>query len=119
MQNLTVLQTAIVDAIYDKKGKKIVVIDLENVESSPAPSMIVCQARSSSQVAAIADNVAEEVRKKLGIRPYATDGYRNAQWIIIDYGSVMVHVFQPETREFYRLEELWNDGITTELPDLD
>ena len=119
MQSSTDLQTAVIEAIYDKKGQKIDMIDLNDIESSPAPMLIICQARSSAQVAAIADNVRDEVARKLPLKPYATDGYRNAQWIIVDYGSVMVHVFQPETREFYRIEELWSDGKITHLPDLD
>ncbi len=113
------LQSAIIEAIYDKKGQKISLIDLADIEVSPAPALIVCQARSSAQVSAIADNIRDEVAQKLHIKPYATDGYRNAQWIIVDYGSIMVHVFQPEVREFYRLEELWSDGKLTELPDID
>lgn len=119
MQTTNDLQSAIIEAIYDKKGQKLTIIDLSEIESSPAPYLIICQARSSAQVSAIADNVREEVNKKHGIKPYATDGYRNAQWIIVDYGSVMVHVFQPETREFYSIEELWSDGKITNLPDID
>ncbi|MDE6329610.1 MAG: ribosome silencing factor [Muribaculaceae bacterium] len=119
MQKPSDLQTAIIDAIQDKKGQKITLIDLGSIESSPAPELIICQARSSAQVSAIADNITEEVNRKLRLKPYNVDGRRNAQWIVIDYGSVMIHVFQPETREFYRLEELWSDGTTSELPDLD
>ena len=119
MQSPTDLQAAIIEAIYDKKGQRLTLIDLNDIESSPAPALIICQARSTSQVAAIADNVRDEISKKLDIKPFATDGYRNAQWIIVDYGSVMVHIFQPEVREFYRLEELWSDGAVTELPDID
>lgn len=119
MNKLPELQEAIVEAIYDKKGQKITLIDLENIETSPAPAMIICQARSTSQVTAIADNIIDEISKNLHIKPYAADGFRNAQWIIVDYGSVMVHVFQPEVRDFYRLEELWSDGNVTYLPDED
>ncbi|MDE6271627.1 MAG: ribosome silencing factor [Muribaculaceae bacterium] len=119
MLNISDLQSVIIEAIQDKKGQKITIIDLDKIESSPAPAMIICQARSSAQVGAIADNVIDEVSKKLHLKPYASDGFRNAQWIIVDYGSVMVHVFQPEVREFYRIEELWSDGNTVEIPDID
>lgn len=119
MQQLSELQSAIVEAIYDKKGSNITLIDLDNIESSPAPAMIICQARSTSQVSAIADNISDSVNERLRVKPYAVDGQRNAQWIVMDYGSVLVHVFQPEVREFYRLEELWSDGDTTSLPDID
>lgn len=119
MQTITDLQSVIIEAIFNKKGSDVVIIDLSDIESSPAPALIICQARSTSQVSAIADNIREETLDKLHIKPYAYDGYRNSQWIVIDYGSVMVHVFQPETREFYRLEELWSDGKVTTLPDVD
>ncbi len=119
MQSPNDLQSAIIEAIVDKKGQKITLIDLNKIESSPAPMLIICQARSTAQVSAIADNICEEVSKKMHLKPYATDGYRNAQWIIVDFGSVMVHVFQPEVREYYRLEELWSDGEITDLPDID
>lgn len=119
MQSNIDLHSAIIDAIYDRKGGGITVIDLSKIESSPAPELIICQARSSAQVAAVADNIREQVQKNTHLKPYAVDGYRNAQWIVIDYGNIMVHVFQPEVREFYRLEELWSDGTSTNLPDLD
>lgn len=119
MKNIDGLSSKIIEAIKNKKGQKITIIDLSDIESSPAPQLIICQARSTSQVSAIADNIVDQVAGKLKIKPFATDGYRNCQWIIIDYGSVMAHVFLPDTREFYRLEELWNDGNTTELPDID
>lgn len=119
MQSPLDLHSAIIEAIYDKKGVGVTVIDLSKIESSPSPELIICQARSSAQVAAVADNIIDYVSKNIHLKPYATDGFRNAQWIVIDYGSIMVHVFQPETREFYRLEELWSDGKTTNLHDPD
>lgn len=117
--SLTPLETTIIEAIQDKKGQKIIDLDFSSLESAPAQAFIVCQGKSSSQVAAIADNIREEVRKKLDLKPYNYDGYRNAQWIIIDYGEIMVHVFQPEVREFYNIEDLWSDSKLTEIPDID
>ncbi|MBD5268170.1 MAG: ribosome silencing factor [Bacteroides sp.] len=113
------LTSVIIAAIQDKKGQDITVIDLSKIESSPAPTLIICQARSTSQVSAVADNVRDEVSKELKIKPYAVDGYRNSQWIIVDFGSVMVHIFLPEPREFYRLEDLWSDGEISEIPNID
>lgn len=117
--SLSPLQSQIIEAILDRKGRKITVIDFKHLESAPARSFIVCEGSSTSQVAAIADNVREEVREKLGIKPYNYDGYRNAQWIVIDYGEVIVHVFVPEFRNYYNLEDLWCDAVLHELPDLD
>ena len=119
MRNSNELKDSIIDSINNKKGQKITLIDLSEIESAPTMEMIICQARSSAQVVAIADNVIDEISNNLHIKPYATDGFRNSQWIIIDYGNIMVHVFQPEIRDFYHLEELWSDGVIKDLPDLD
>lgn len=113
------LEDTIINAIQDRKGRKIVDIDLSGLDVAPARSFIVCQGNSTSQVAAIADNVRDQVRSRLDIRPYNYDGYRNAQWIVIDYGSVMVHIFLPDTREFYNIEDLWSDARIEVIPDLD
>lgn len=113
------LEKSIIDAIQDKKGRKIIELDFRKLETSPAQAFIICEGKSTSQVSAIADNIREEVKKKLDLKPYNYDGYRNSQWIIIDYGSVMVHVFLPEIREFYNIEDLWSDSDATEIPDLD
>lgn len=109
----------IVEAIQDVKGNKIVEIDLEKVEGASTGKFIICQGRSTSQVSSIADSVREKVQKNTGRKPYNYDGYRNSQWIAIDYGDVMVHVFLPDVRTFYNLEDLWSDGIFTEIPDID
>lgn len=114
-----VLEQTIIDAIQDRKGTKITDIDFKGLETAPAQTFIVCQGNSTSQVSAIADNIREEVRKRLDLKPYNYDGYRNSQWIVIDYGSVLAHVFLPEVRQFYNLEDLWSDAIQTEIPDLD
>ena len=115
----SILENAIIDAIQDRKGLRITDLDFRKLDTAPAQAFIVCQGKSTSQVAAIADNIREEVRKKLDIKPYNYDGYRNSQWIVIDYGDVMVHVFLPEVREFYNIEDLWSDAAITEIPDLD
>lgn len=89
------------------------------METAPADTFIVCQGNSTSQVSAIADNIREEVLDKLKIKPYNYDGYRNSQWIVIDYGNLMVHVFLPDIREYYNIEDLWSDAHISEIPDLD
>lgn len=119
MQNKKDISSTIVEAIQDKKGLKITEINLNKIESASTGKYIICQGRSSSQVSAIADGIREDVFKKKGIKPYNYDGYRNSQWIVIDYGDIMVHVFLPETRTYYNLEELWNDAEITEIPDLE
>lgn len=119
MQAISSLTSSIIDAIAERKGQKITYIDLSDIEGSSAPAFVICQGRSSTQVNGIADNVIDRVNKDLNVKPYHTDGFRNSQWIVVDYGSVVVHVFQPEVREFYNLEELWSDGEFTEFPELE
>lgn len=109
----------IVSAIQDKKGQNITILDFSKVDGAPTERFIICTGKSTTQVSSIADNVREEVQKKMGEKPINYTGYRNSQWIVIDYGDTMVHVFLPETREFYRLEELWSDAETTEVPNLE
>lgn len=109
----------IIEAIQDKKGTKITTIDFSGIEGASTGGFVICTGRSTSQVAAIADAVRESVLNKTGRKPYNYDGYRNSQWIIIDYGDTMVHVFLPDIREFYNLEDLWSDGQTTYIADID
>ena len=109
----------IIEAITDKKGKKITLLDMSAIDTAPADNFVICQGKSTSQVTSVADSVRERLQKNLDVKPYNYDGYKNSQWIIIDYGDVMVHVFLPEQREFYNLEDLWSDAKSTVLPDLD
>lgn len=113
------MRRMLIDAIQDKKGRGISIVDLSAIESAPTHEFIICEGRTPQQVAAIADNVRDMLLEKGGIKPYNYDGYRNAQWIVVDYGSTMVHVFVPDARQLYNLEELWSDAEITEIPDLD
>lgn len=109
----------VIQAIQDKKGSKIRSIDLSGIESAPASGFIICQGRSTSQVSAIADGIREDINKNCGIKPYNYDGYRNSQWIVLDYGNTLIHIFLPEFREFYNLEGLWSDAPYSDIPDID
>ena len=82
-----------------------------------ASYFVICEGQSTTQVAAIADSVREYVQQHTGTKPFGYDGYQNSQWIIIDYGSILVHVFLPEYRNYYKLEQLWNDAKLSEIPD--
>ena len=118
-QNTKDITNQIIEAITDKKGKKITLIDLSDIESAPTGQLVICQGGSTAQVGAIADSIRDGVQRATGIKPVNYDGYRNCQWIVIDYGNVMVHVFLPDIRQFYSLETLWNDAPVREIPDLD
>lgn len=117
--NIPQLRPMIIEGIQERKGRSISVVDLSGIESAPVPEFIICQGNSTQQVAAIADSVRDHLLDKYGIKPYNYDGYRNAQWIVIDYGDILVHVFTRDTRQLYNLEELWADAPIIEIPDLD
>lgn len=119
MTNRKDLDKRIIEGIQERKGRKISVVDLSDIESAAASKFIICQGSSTMQVSSIADSVREYLLEKEGIKPYNYDGYGNSQWIVIDYGDTLVHVFLPEIRERYDLEGLWSDAKITEVPDLD
>jgi ribosome-associated protein len=112
----TPLNEAIVFGILEKKGKNVVILDLRQLKEAVADWFILCEGDSSTQVRAIADSVSEEVKKVLGERPWHVEGSENAQWVLLDYVNTVVHVFQPATRAFYGLENLWSDAEKVSLP---
>lgn len=109
----------ITEAIQEKKGKNIVIADLTKLGNTICDYFVICQGNSPAQVGAITDSVEEELRVKCGFKPYAVDGLRNAQWVAMDYGEILVHVFLPDMREFYDIEHLWADAKLKAIPDLD
>jgi len=107
----------IIGAIHDKKGEEVVSLDLRAIPEAVADFFIICQAGSTTQVRAIADHVRETVWSECGERPHHEEGSGALQWVIVDYINVVVHIFLPETRRFYRLEEMWSDANAVEHPD--
>jgi len=118
MTETQILLKNIIEGIQEKKGKKIVSIDLTNLEGLVYNHFVICEGDSTTHVGAIADSVKDYVRSNIKVKPFASDGYQNAQWIVFDYGDVLVHVFLRETREFYRLESLWSDAKIIEIEDI-
>lgn len=121
-KNSTVAQTtslldAIVQGMQDKKAKNITIINLAGLEHRVCDYFVICDADSTTHVNAIADSLEESVIKKTGEKPYHSEGYANAEWILIDYVNIVAHVFMRETREFYNIEGLWADGETTLIKD--
>lgn len=106
---MTELVKKIAEAIDDKKGKDIVILDLSGVDGAITSAFVICNADSTTQVSAIADGVAEKVRDELGEKPWRIEGTTNSVWVAMDYVDVVVHIFQPELRSFYKIEELWAD----------
>ena len=119
MNDTKVLIEKIKEGIQEKKGKKIVVADLTSIEDTICKYFIICQGNSPSQVLAIVDSIKEHVRKETGTKAYAIDGQRNAQWVAMDYSDVIVHIFLPEQRAFYNLENLWADSKVIQVPNID
>ncbi|MDE6827209.1 ribosome silencing factor [uncultured Alistipes sp.] len=103
----------IVGAIEDKKGKNIVSLDLSGFDGAICSAFVVCNADSTTQVAAIAAGIEEKVQQTLGEKLWRIEGQQSALWIAMDYVDVVVHIFQTDLREFYRLEELWADAPLT------
>ena len=99
-----------VTAIQDKKGQNIVSLDLSGFDGAICSHFVVCNADSTAQVSAIADGIEQEVLEKRGEKVWRIEGQQNSFWIAMDYLDVMVHIFQTELRDFYKLEELWADA---------
>lgn len=120
-QNLPSSELAelIVEGIREKKGLKITSMHLGLIKNAICEQFVICHGTSRTQVEAIADSVKEHVKKHLGVRPWRSEGYENAEWILIDYFDVVVHVFQQQTREHYKLEELWADAELKEYDAVD
>ena len=107
--------SAIVEGLEEKKANNIAVLNLSFIASRPAEHFVIADGESRTHVIAIAESVQEMVRKLTGEKPLHSEGWSNAEWIVLDYFSVLVHIFQRETRHFYALENLWADAekITT------
>ena len=100
----------IIHAIQGKKGENIVSIDLRKIPEAVADLFIICEAGSTNQVKAIADSLTVEMERSCGELPYKHEGEQALQWVIIDYVNVVVHVMLPESRRFYKLEDMWSDA---------
>ena len=109
----------VIEGIQDKKGKGIVVVDMVKLGNSICDYFVICQGNSPAQVSAITDSIEDTVRERCSRKPYAVDGLRNAQWVAMDYGDILVHVFLPDTRQFYDIEHLWADAELTTTTSLE
>ncbi len=117
--NINDLSKLIIEGIQNRKGRNISIVDMTHIEAAPVSRFIIAEGNSNMQVGAIADSVREFVLENGDTKPYKYDGYTNAEWIVVDYGDTLVHIFQPEARIRYNLEDLWSDAVITDIPDLD
>ena len=113
------LVEVITEGIQEKKGHDIVIVDMQGIDGAICNYFVICSGNSPTQVEAIMDSVEEQAREKAGEKPVHVVGRENAQWIAMDYTDVLVHIFLPDVREYYNLENLWEDAKINRIPDLD
>lgn len=107
----------IAEAMLEKKGEGVIALDLRPVGTAITDYFVICSANSTTQVRAIADNIEERLIERLKTKPLRTQGAENGFWVIMDYGDAVVHIFQTDQRNFYRIEDLWADARRTEFKD--
>lgn len=118
LNNSDTLSNLIVDCIQDIKGKNIIKLDLTEIDDAPADYFIICEGESTTQISAIANNVRKRIKDETGLLASHFEGSDTSKWVLVDYFDIIVHVFYPETREFYELEDLWSDAIVTEYQNI-
>jgi len=109
------IKEAILEGIRKIKGKDITIIDLNTIKHTECGFFIICHGNSSTQVSSIAQSVEEKMKEMAGEKALHTEGYKNSVWILLDFGDVVVHVFDEKTRYFYDLESLWADAKITKI----
>ena len=113
-----ILCDAIVEGMQENKANDIVVLDLTEIDNAVADYFVICSGDSSTQVDGISSSVMRHTRKELKEKPWSVEGKNNSEWVLMDYVSVVAHIFYRETREFYDLEDLWSDAKRTDIPNL-
>jgi ribosome-associated protein len=112
-----VLLSSIVEGIFEKKGLNVLKIDLRKLENRITDYFVICHATSTTQVSAICDSVEDVARAQAGEKPLHVEGLDNCFWVLLDYGTVIVHIFLEEYRNFYSLESLWGDAVIAAMED--
>ena len=115
IESKPILFDEIVHGIENVKGEDIQVLDLTEIDNTPCDYFVICSGNSNTQVSAIVGSVQKNVSKLLKEKPFHTEGSDVAEWVLIDYVNVVVHVFQKQIREYYNIEELWGDAKTTQI----
>lgn len=104
-----------VAGLLEKKGHDIVILDLRAIDGAITDFFVVCHGTSRPQVEALAESVDSTIKKATGQNPFHLEGMQNAEWVLIDYLDVVVHIFMQETRQFYKLEDLWADAVLSRI----
>ena len=113
--NADQLISVIISGIEDVKGQNINILDLREIENTVCDYFIICEGTSNTQVNAIVNSIQKKVSKETKDKPWHIEGSENAEWVLMDYVNIVVHVFQKQTREYYDIESLWGDAVTTEI----
>ena len=109
------LITVIIKGIDEVKGENIQLLDLREIENTVCDYFIICSGNSNTQVNAISGSIQKIVGKELKDKPWHVEGQTNAEWVLMDYVNVVVHVFQKQIRDYYDIESLWGDAKITEI----
>ena len=112
------LVDTIVEGIQEKKGTNIAILDMREIDGNICQFFIICDGDSNTHVDAIGNSVEDYVREKINDKPFHIEGRENAEWILVDYVDVVVHIFQKPIRSFYNLEDLWADAKRTDIENL-
>lgn len=115
LENTDVLLTNIIKGIEEVKGNDIEILDLRSIDTAVCDYFVICNGTSNTQVNAIVNSVQKMVSKELKDKPWHVEGTDNAEWVLMDYVSIVVHVFQKEIREYYNIEGLWGDAKITKI----
>ena len=113
-----ILAKVIVEGMQENKAKEIVCLNLKEIETAVCDYFIICHGTSNTHVSAIADSVINETIKTLKDKPFNKEGLENGEWILLDYGNVVAHIFQREIRDFYNIEKLWADADIDHIKDI-
>lgn len=105
----------IIKGIEDVKGNNIEILDLRAIDNSACDYFVICSGNSNTQVNAIVNAVQKTVSKELKDKPWHVEGTENAEWVLMDYVNIVVHVFQQQIREYYNIESLWGDAKITSI----
>jgi ribosome-associated protein len=105
-----ILLETVIEGIQEVKGIDTAILDLKNIETAVCKYFVICSGTSNTHVSSIADSVKKIVSKEIQEKPWHIEGLNTSEWVLLDYSDIVVHVFQEQTREFYRLEDLWGDA---------
>jgi len=111
-KEIKLLLTAINESMLEKKAENILILNLNKIENAISNYFIICSGNSDIHVNTIAQYIEHNVKNIIKEKPWKKEGYENCEWVLLDYINIVVHVFQPKAREFYRLEQLWADAET-------